>query len=1304
MMYKLVVVFTLLSALTFSVNAQGDIWIKPNKGQWHPNINYLVKTPGGEMYLENTGFTYQFHNAGDIVHAHSEHEGHDHEPETYKKHVVKTTFLGANLKPNFEELKSSSHIENYFLGNDTTKWVSNLKLYKQVNYIDLYDGIDLHLYQHENTLKYDILVDAGADPSQYSVKYKGQDKLDLIEGSLLITTSLGTITEQKPYAYQVVNGLKKEVPCFYKLDENVVSFDFPEGYNTSLPLVIDPVLLFSSFTGSTADNWGMTACPDINDLAISAGVVFGPGYPTTTGAISTVAPGSSPFQAPTGLTSDIGLTKYSANGSSILFSTYIGGSGSESPHSVIVNDQNQIFLMGATSSSNFPVPFTGYQTTFQGGNQITIYNMDFASGTDLFAIKINAGGTAILNGTYIGGSGNDGISNPNGSNAGNAISYNYGDQLRGEIIVGPNSTVYISSTTSSANFPIIGGFDNTLGGGLDAVFIKLNNTLSNIMYSSYVGGSGLESGNSIQLSSMGDLFMTGGTTSTDFPFTTGQVNPSFQGGSTDGYLIKLEGPNYINPKSTYVGTSGYDQSYCVQLDLDDKVYVYGQTDGNYPVTAGKYVNPNSGQFIHKFNNDLNATEWSSVFGAGTGNVEISPTAFLVSDCYEIYIAGWGGLTNSNNNASSSTTIGFPVTPDAYQSTTSGSNFYLALFEQDMIGLKYATFMGSTNSNNDHVDGGTSRFSKGGKIFHSVCAACSAFGSFPTTPGSYAPTNGFSPNCNMATFVFDLSKIEATLGAPIAITCLPNATQFNNTSINGNTFTWLFGDGNSTVAFAPSHLYGAPGLYDVTLIVSDSNGCYTPDTAFTQVEIIEPFYEAFAFEDTICPGNTVQLQASGGTDYLWSPAGLFTNPNMSSPTVIINSDTIMSVEITSVCGTTTLDVEVWNYDIETDAGGDTTICVGGAASLNASGGASYLWFPGGTLDDSTSASPISTTNINTFYTIFVTTPDGCFDTNFVLVQVDLGVPSPNLPGDATICLGNSITLEASGANFYNWQPDYNISSLTAFNPTVWPAVDTTYFVSFTNACGTSSDSVNIFVSEVIPTIRQDTAVCPFEPVALMAGGGVSYSWTPTVRVANPLVANTTVTPAKTDWYTVSVTNEFGCLDTIGFQIEVFNLPKLTVSPDVYAVQGDLVPIWAEGNGTIEWFPKTLITCPTCPSTEVFPPRDATYTAVLTDINGCKTQDAVSIYYDPLIYVPNAFTPDGQPPNNMFKAVTNNIIEFELTIYNRWGQIVFKSFDIDGEWDGYYGGQLAQDGVYVWQIQYTDLNEERESLTGHVVLLR
>jgi hypothetical protein len=764
-MRKLILLILLILP-ALSSNAQGDIWIKPNKGQWYQNIEYKIEIPSGNLYLEKDGFTYSFTNLNEL---------HDHENSNFnlKTAVVKTQFLNSNLNPTFKELGRSNHYENYFIGNDSNKWVSNLYLYNEVNYLGLYQGISLNIYERNSTLKYDLIIEANADPSQFKVEYTGQNKIEIINNELVISTSLATIKEKRPYAYQFMNGEKKDVNCEFVLEGSIMSFNFPNGYDTSYALTIDPELIFSSFTGSTADNWGMTACPDTSGNLISAGVVFGVGYPIQNAFDSTInSSGNSKV--------DIALTKFNSNGTSLEYSTYIGGSGSETPHSLVVNNQNELYILGATSSSNFPVSGIAYQSNTNSGIILnSVDGINFSEGVDIFIFKLSANGSSMLASTYLGGTDTDGISYGN-----NYIAYNYGDYLRGEIIVDSNSDVYISSTTNSTDFPIIGGFNNTLSGTQDAIIAKLNPNLSSLLFSTYVGGSGLESGNSIELSSIGDIYMTGGTTSIDFSNTTGQVNPNYMGGITDGYVIKLIAPNYNSPVATYLGTDAYDQAYFVRLDPSDNVYIYGQSEGSYPASAAQYSNANSGQFIHKMDGNLTSTEWSSVFGAGTGHVEISPTAFSVGDCYQIYVAGWGGLTNSNNaSANYSSTNGFPVTDNAYQSVTSGNNFYLATFSSNMLALDYATFFGSSASF-DHVDGGTSKFNKSGTLYHAVCASCGGNSNgFPSTPGAFSETNN-STNCNMAGFVFELSNNTTIINLT---TCDPNQV-----GITTQTYTNMFG--------------------------------------------------------------------------------------------------------------------------------------------------------------------------------------------------------------------------------------------------------------------------------------------------------------------------------------------------------------------------------------------------------------------------------------------------------------------------------------------------------------------------------
>ncbi len=266
------------------------------------------------------------------------------------------------------------------------------------------------------------------------------------------------------------------------------------------------------------------------------------------------------------------------------------------------------------------------------------------------------------------------------------------------------------------------------------------------------------------------MYVTGGTASSDFPVTAGVLYPTYRGGSADGFVSVLSSGGNTLMRSTFLGTTAYDQSYLIETDVSNNIYVFGQTRGAYPVIgAGVYSNPNSAQFIHKMNGNLTATIFSTVIGTGSANPNISPTAFLVDSCESIYIAGWGrcavfGHPNSN------TVNGMPITANAIQPTTDGCDFYFMVLKPDAKGLTYATFYGENGGlEPDHVDGGTSRFDTRAFIYQSVCGSCGGTSGFPTSPGAWSATNN-SSNCNNAVVKIDMSI------KPLAIANLagPNA--------------------------------------------------------------------------------------------------------------------------------------------------------------------------------------------------------------------------------------------------------------------------------------------------------------------------------------------------------------------------------------------------------------------------------------------------------------------------------------------------------------------------------------------------
>ncbi|PHR46348.1 MAG: hypothetical protein COA32_10865 [Fluviicola sp.] len=1275
---------------------QEENWMHPNEGQWDEKILYKVELVQGEFLIEKDKFTYALHNFSDVYnHAH-EDDGSHHEEEELKMHTVQSIFKHSSWGGELREERTSDFYRNYFIGSDSTKWAKKVHSIQLLRMIDFYPGIDLIIETKPESIKYSFDVSPGADPSVIKIEHIGASKVSLENDQLNIHTRFGPIVEKNLKVWnQSEEGRISHVGASFKLDSSMVTFELGESYDSSERLIIDPELTFSTFTGSSADNWGFTAAPDNNTNLFAGGIVFGTGYPISTGAYDNTYNGGEGS-----LAFDIGISKFSADGANLLYSTYVGGTKNETPNSIVTNAQNELFVLGVSSSQDFPITAGAYQVVHAGGTTTTQNSLTFA-GTDIVVFKLSNDGTSLIASTFIGGTGNDGLNLSN-------LSYNYGDQFRGEIIVDNNGDVLLASSSRSGNFPTPNGFDNAIGGSQDAVVSKLSPDLTNLIWSTYLGGSDDDTGFALQVSSTNNVYVTGGTASSNMNLSNGHVSSYF--GGRDGYLIQLDGTTSAPISGTYIGTSSYDQSYFVQLDLDDNVYVFGQSSGNMTISPGVYNNPNSGQFISKYSSDLSTRAWSTVVGGGNGNVEISPTAFLVSNCDEIYYAGWGGSTNQSGQATTSTTNNFPTTSDAFDPNTSGNNFYVAVLDDDAAALNYATFMGGVNSYPNHVDGGTSRFDKGGRIYHAVCAACNGSNSgFVTTPGAYSNVNGTASRCNLAAFKFDLSTIESTISVPDPFVCIPNAVVFVNNSQNGNEYYWDFGDGNTSTEFEPSHNYTSPGDYQVLLVVSDTNACFEPDSSYFDVSI--GLFEGAIVQPPapVCPGTPYQLEASGGTQYAWTPAQYLDDSTSATPTATVDQTTEFTVIVSDSCGADTLSATLDVYGGNVESIDDLIICRGDTISLWATGGVSYEWSDASDiLSDPTEDTVEIAPEFDTEYNVLITTAEGCEIEETVLVDVYQDVPDPQIEDTIPLCRGDEVTVTVSGAPSFEWFPNQDISTNTGPVVVINTAVDRWYYVDFTNPCGTVRDSVFIDVIDVNPQAGNDTIVCPGEPAYLWASGGVEYSWTPSNSVNNPFDSIVTVLPQYATTYSVLVTDENGCSASTNVFVDHYPLPFVQTSPDYYGFEGDEVQLDAEGSsstGSYTWSPSEYLSCVNCQSPVTTTPSTLTYEVEFVDENGCKATDDVTIYFEGIIYVPNTFTPDNSGNNDYFFPKGGNIVDYEMMIFNRWGELIFESESFNDRWDGTYANGLpCPDGTYVWKIIYEDVMGNREEIVGHVNLLR
>lgn len=838
-----------------------------NKGQWDSRALYKTGIPGGEVLLEKDAFYYFLYSSSDLEHTHT-HPA----PQaalTIHAHAVRAEFVGANPGAGIAGRAMYTDYANYYQGNDPAKWAGGAKIFGAVAYKDIYAGTDLLVYTVNEQMKYDWVLAPGANPANIKVKYTGADGLSLGKGVLYISTSVGDVMEQAPYAYQEINGVKKEVRCEFVLKGKELSFALPDGYDKSYVLVIDPTVAFSTYTGATMDNWGYTATYDEDGNMYLGGFVrplpSGNFYPTSPGAFQLSFGGGNSSEGIL-FPCDMGITKFNANGTQLLYSTFIGGVGNETPHSLVVDVQGNLIIYGVSYSNNYPVTGNAYDNTYNGNGDIVV-------------TVLNAGGTALLGSTYVGGTGTDGINFNAQEFTKGRLKRNYGDQNRGEINVDAAGGIYVASCTQSSNYPVTAGALQPLFGGIqDGCAFKLNADCSQLIWSTFIGGTSDDACYSLDLGANGTLYVAGGTMSSDFPATTGTVHSTYQGGVFDGFVARINATGTQLLASSYIGTTGDDQIYLVKLDGAGNVYFVGQTTGAYPIQNVVYSNTNSGQFITKLNPQLSAIIYSTRFGNGNGRPNISPTAFLVDTCENVYVAGWG--TNSGAFASfgidDMTTM--PLTSDALKSNTDGTDFYFIVLSKNAQELLYGSYFGgnpsSTGNAIEHVDGGTSRFDKRGIIYQAMCAGCGGNSSTPTTPGVWSPTNA-SGNCNELglKLEFNLSGTSVDLDAfPRATGCVPLTVQFQGTINNAAEFTWYFGDGATSQVQNPQHTYVDTGKYIVMLVGIDSNSCNISDTAYIDVIVRDDSISA-NFSPGIeidCDSNKIFITSSNfaTTTYLW----------------------------------------------------------------------------------------------------------------------------------------------------------------------------------------------------------------------------------------------------------------------------------------------------------------------------------------------------------------------------------------------------------------------------------------------------
>ncbi|MCX7769406.1 MAG: MopE-related protein [Flavobacteriales bacterium] len=613
-----------------------------NKGQWPQEVLYLARLGGLNAWITRSGVVYDFYQLKEKEGAKANAERplpQKFEEKDYSLHghVVRLNHTGAGAAASGQGQRKQQGYYNYFLGNDPSKWASEVGLYQEAVVKDLYPGIDLRWYYDKGSLRYDYVVAPGADPGLIRLHLEGHHGQAIRDNQLVFTTRFGEVQLMELLAYQETESGRVPVPVRWAQKGRQTAFELAP-YDRSRPLIIDP-LIYSTFIGGTSIEIGYSITLDPIRAYITGSVLFF-GYPTTTGAYDT---------SPNGFV-DVFITKLDPIGSSLMYSTYLGGSGNEEGLSIVLDSFWNAYVTGYTKSSDFPVP-TGYD--------------GFLTGTqDAFVTKLNPTGTALVYSTYLGGSGEE---------TGHAIA------------LGGFGLAYVTGKTNSSDFPIASGYDSFLSGSSDAFVTKFNNTGTGLMYSTYLGGSGDEVGYGIAVDGSGSFYVTGQTQSSDFPATPGAHDISL-GGPQDIFVTKFHSGGLVLLYSTFIGGSDFESGYSIALDGSGAAYVTGYTESSdYPTVIGSFdetLNGSADAIVSKLNPAGSALEYSTYIG---GTVSDGGYSIFVDASGEAYVTG------------AAASIDFPTTTGADDESYNGNwDVFVSRINSGGTNLIYSTYLGGSN--------------------------------------------------------------------------------------------------------------------------------------------------------------------------------------------------------------------------------------------------------------------------------------------------------------------------------------------------------------------------------------------------------------------------------------------------------------------------------------------------------------------------------------------------------------------------------------------------------------------------------
>jgi hypothetical protein len=782
-----------------------------NRGQAHLAVNFRARGEGYTLSLSSTEAVFAL--AREI-----------NEPSST---VVSMKIVAANPDAAVEGVNELEGKVNYLLGNDPARWRTNIPTFSRVRYCAVYPGIDLVYYGNQRRLEYDFMIAPGSDAGAIALEFFGAERMEIEDatGDLLLGIGEKTIRQLKPVVYQETGAGRRNIEGRYALlGDGRVGFEVG-AYDRGTTLIIDPVLVYSTFLGGDSDTTARAIALDASGNAYVIGGTFSTDFPT-----------ANAFQSTLKGDSDAVVTKLNAAGTAVVYSTYLGGSGGEEAIGIALDAGGNAYVIGNTGSTDFPTA-NALQGTFGGDAS--------GSGTafgDAFVSKLNADGSALIYSTYLGGS---------------------DLEVGSGIALDSDGNAYVTGSTLSTNFPTANAFQGTFAGGFafgDAFVTKFNSAGSALVYSTYLGGSGEDNGRAIAVDSAGNAYIAGRTGSGNFP--TVNAFQSTYGGVGDAFVTKLNPAGSALVYSTFLGGSGSESNRldCLAIDSSGNAYVTGQTAStNFPTANAFQSTLGGGSDIYVAK--LNAAGSGLIYSSYLGGSETDSGSGIAADSAgNAYVTGDTSSTNFPTANAFQNTFGggFPV----------GDGFVTKLNATGT--LMYSSYLGGSEYDTGYgiaVDGAGDAYVTG--ITLSRC--------FPTTAGAFDTRAG-------GVFTGFIAKISESAPAAALAPCpsqlLNISTRMRvgtdpNQLIGGFIITGsqpktviILATGPSLAAFGLQGVLADPVLelfQGNTLIVSNDNW-KIPEQAEIEATQLQPSHDLeSALVRTLDPGAyTAIVRGTNGT--------------------------------------------------------------------------------------------------------------------------------------------------------------------------------------------------------------------------------------------------------------------------------------------------------------------------------------------------------------------------------------------------------------------------------------------------------